>query len=68
MLFILDEIPCDLDNPCQNAGTCSGTKLNYQCSCAEGYTGTNCESVYPFKLIKIKNSACECTDTCSVMH
>ena len=39
-----DEIPCDLDNPCRNGGTYDGTKLNYQCSCADCYTGTNCES------------------------
>ena len=48
MFSILDEIPCELDNPCRNGGTCSGTKLSYQCSCAEGYTGTNCESMYTF--------------------
>ena len=44
--IIADEIPCDRNNPCQNGGICSGTVLSYQCSCAEGYTGTNCESKY----------------------
>ena len=44
MSFVLGEIPCDLDNPCLNGGTCSGTMVNYQCTCAEGYTGINCES------------------------
>ena len=40
-----DEIVCDQNNPCQNGGACSGTILNYQCSCTGGYTGTNCESM-----------------------
>ena len=25
-------------------GTCSGTMLEYQCACLDGYTGNNCES------------------------
>ena len=41
---ISDEISCNRDNNCKNGGTCYGTMLNYQCSCAEGYTGNNCES------------------------
>ena len=44
ILTISDLIPCDQNNPCQHGGTCSGTMLNYQCSCPQGYTGTNCES------------------------
>ena len=43
-LIISDEIPCNINNPCRNGGTCSGTVLSYQCSCRVGYTGTNCES------------------------
>ena len=46
MFSTSDEIPCDRDNPCQHGGTCSGTMLNYQCSCDVGYTGSNCESKY----------------------
>ena len=32
--------------PCQNGGTCvnSADGLSYTCTCAAGYTGTNCES------------------------
>ena len=49
LLPTADEIPCSSNNPCQNGGTCDGTKLNYHCSCAEGYTGTNCESKRCYK-------------------
>ena len=48
MFNTTDEIPCDLNNPCRNGGTCSGSKLKYQFSCPEGYTGTNCESKWEF--------------------
>ena len=48
-----DETPCDQDNPCRNGGTCSGTILNYQCACAEGYTGKNCESKLGIWLVPV---------------
>jgi len=30
--------------PCQNGGTCTDTVGSFVCSCAPGFTGTNCES------------------------
>ncbi len=42
-------------NPCQNAGTCQASGSGYTCTCAPGWTGTNCELV---------NAACE-TDPCA---
>ena len=42
--FFSDEIPCTTNDPCRNGGTCSGTVLNYQCSCPDGYEGISCES------------------------
>ena len=30
-------------NPCQNGGSCTDMVDGYVCSCAAGYTGTNCE-------------------------
>ena len=44
-------MPCKHENPCQNGGTCSGTLLNYQCSCAVGYTGNYCESKWTWKKV-----------------
>ena len=42
--------PCQI-NPCRNGGICtpiySGNNYNlYQCSCLNGFGGSNCESVY----------------------
>ena len=30
-------------NPCQNSGTCVDGIARYSCSCANGYTGNNCQ-------------------------
>lgn len=32
-------------NPCQNNGTCTDGVNNYTCTCPEGYSGRNCESL-----------------------
>ena len=32
------------NNPCQNGATCRDQVNNYTCTCADGYTGTNCNS------------------------
>ena len=31
-------------NPCENDGTCGDGVHGYSCTCALGYTGTNCET------------------------
>jgi hypothetical protein len=34
-------------NPCQNGGTCNATgRKKYSCTCASGYSGTNCETPF----------------------
>ena len=38
--------PCD-PNPCANSGTCALNALvasGYECSCANGYDGDNCDN------------------------
>ncbi len=40
------EVSACMPTPCQNRGTCSLNLRSlggYECSCADGYTGTNCE-------------------------
>ena len=33
-----------LSAPCQNGGTCTDLINAYNCTCEEGYEGTNCET------------------------
>lgn len=43
-LSVLYEGPCD-NAPCENEGTCTGLEDgDYQCLCAEGFTGDNCQT------------------------
>lgn len=39
---------CQAANPCSNGGTCQGaaSEAGYGCHCAEGYTGTDCETSF----------------------
>ena len=38
-----EEDPCDSD-PCQNGAECQAQGGDYVCTCAAGYTGSNCET------------------------
>jgi len=40
--FCEDRDEC-IKNPCKNGGTCIDGLNSYQCKCADGYTGANCE-------------------------
>jgi hypothetical protein len=41
--YIADVDEC-VSTPCQNSGTCTDAVNSYTCTCAAGYTGTNCET------------------------
>ncbi|KAI0210648.1 hypothetical protein LSAT2_004598 [Lamellibrachia satsuma] len=34
-----------ISSPCQNGGSCTGMADQYTCTCVDGYTGINCETV-----------------------
>ena len=34
---------CDLRKPCKNGATCIDKGSGYECSCASGFSGKNCE-------------------------
>ena len=40
--FVLDINECDSD-PCKNGGTCTDLINGFECLCAVGYTGYNCD-------------------------
>lgn len=43
--FFLISVPRECDpNPCQNGGTCVEVGDTYECTCLQGYTGTNCDT------------------------
>ena len=46
--LILYDLCPDIDecasNPCQNVGTCADDVNRYDCTCAAGYTGADCET------------------------
>jgi hypothetical protein len=46
-------LPCDLNpNQCQNNGLClNDNKGDYTCTCANGYTGENCETRNNFNIL-----------------
>lgn len=39
----LDRLSC-ASSPCLNDGNCTGDVTNYTCTCANEYTGMNCET------------------------
>ena len=47
--FLEKALPCELNSPCQNGATCTDDNVGgYACTCATGYTGTNCQyGTYP---------------------
>lgn len=42
--------PC-ASNPCQSNGRCFSSAMGYQCKCAQGFTGNNCQK-------RLASSAC----------
>ena len=58
--YFIDINECHSD-PCMNEGTCQDGVFQYTCSCADGYTGTHCETgsfwfntyIMPFILRKL---------------
>ena len=44
LFFLLTEINECLSSPCMNDATCTDNVNSYTCTCADGYTGTNCET------------------------
>ena len=54
---------CELNNPCQNGGTCSEVDPGdtATCDCPTDYTGSNCETRKMFTLIV---ALCTCTCSC----
>ena len=43
ILFVIDVDDC-MPNPCENGGNCTDGINEYNCTCAPGYTGVNCET------------------------
>ena len=43
--YISDIDECEIDNPCQNNGTCTNIDGSYTCNCDNtGYEGTDCHN------------------------
>ena len=43
-LILLTDVNECASIPCQNGATCNDLVNSYYCTCAEGYTGTNCQT------------------------
>ncbi|XP_072525671.1 protein jagged-1b isoform X3 [Salminus brasiliensis] len=55
---------CGTHQPCLNGGTCSNTGPDkYQCSCADGYSGANCEKAERACLSNPCANGGSCTET-----
>ena len=50
--IILKIIMRPVDSPCQDGGSCVNNGNGYYCSCAEHYSGKNCEGMYIFQTRK----------------
>lgn len=54
-LSLLDVVDDCAVNPCQNGATCVDGILDYNCTCASGYTGRNCSiGKNKYYLVRIK--------------
>lgn len=54
--MILDIDECE-SSPCQNGATCHNNQNHYACTCAGGWTGTNCdEGKFVFSTRNLNNS------------
>lgn len=52
---------CGTHQPCQSGGTCINTGPDkYQCTCAEGYSGANCERGERLRMIT-QSFLCQCS-------
>ena len=40
-------------SPCKNGATCTNLVNSYSCSCPNGYTGINCESMFIYLLTNL---------------
>ena len=43
LVFLLDVNECE-SSPCMNNATCNDDVDGYTCNCADGFTGTHCET------------------------
>ncbi|XP_063417878.1 fibropellin-1-like [Mytilus trossulus] len=43
-LVVVNDIGICTSNPCKNTATCNDQVNKYSCTCASGFTGTNCET------------------------
>ena len=43
-MFCSDIQECDISHNCQHGATCVDGIGTYTCTCADGYTGTHCET------------------------
>ncbi|XP_052786113.1 delta-like protein 4 [Mya arenaria] len=57
-------------SPCQHGGSCVRTNSGrqYQCQCATGFTGTNCESRLDTHPCLAHPGPCEAHQTCLTTH
>ena len=55
-VIVADVQECEIEGICQNGGTCTELLGSYDCNCATGYEGTNCETGWFVKQIFLLGS------------